>query len=332
MIIIIGGKKSMFDKINPVFNISEENKRTIIKIDNLLHNIKITEDKKIKYLKTKSKVRSVHSSLAIEDNSLTLEDVTNIVENKLIVGKKDEIQEVKNAIELYNNINNYNWKHEDDFLKAHVKLMKYFDDDEGHYRNYGEGIKKGDSIIFTAPQSILVPSLMKSLFDFINEKEKEINLLILAAIFHYYVVYIHPFSDGNGRMARFWVTLILKSYNENLEFIPLEEEMYINREDYYNSISSCHNNGNANEFINFMLKTILNCIKKTTQKTTQKKLNKNQIKILNLIKENPNITRNELSKKLNITPDGIKYNIKKLKESNIIERIGPDNGGYWKIN
>ncbi len=217
-------------------------------------------------------------------------------------------------------------------MKAHTLLMKYFDDDNGYYRNHGEGVKRGEKVIFTAPQSLLVPSLMKSLFDFINEKENEINLLVLAPIFHYYAIYIHPFTDGNGRIARFWVSLILKDYNENFEFIPLEEEIYLNQEDYYDSITKCHNNGNANEFINFMLKMILNCIEKTTQKTTQKKLNKNQIKILNLITNNPNITRNELSKKLNITSDGIKYNLKKLKDNNIIERIGPDNGGYWKVN
>lgn len=321
----------MFDKINPIYNISEDNINTILKIDNKLQSIKITEEKRKKYLKTKSKVRSIHSSLAIEANSLSLYDVSNIIENKPVIGKKDEVQEVKNAIELYNNMNNYNWRSEDDFLKAHTLLMKYFDDDNGYYRNYGEGVKKGEEIIFTAPESILVPSLMKSLFKFMSDNEKKINPIILASLFHYYVVYIHPFGDGNGRIARFWVCLILKDYNENFEFIPLEEEIYLKQETYYNAIASCHNNGNANEFINFMLKTILSCIEKTTQKTTQKKLNENQTKILNLIKKNPNITRNELSKKLNITSDGIKYNLKKLKDNKIIERIGSDKGGYWKV-
>lgn len=321
----------MFDKINPIYNISEDNINTILKIDNKLQSIKITEEKRKKYLKTKSKVRSIHSSLAIEANSLSLYDVSNIIENKPVIGKKDEVQEVKNAIELYNNMNNYNWRSEDDFLKAHTLLMKYFDDDNGYYRNYGEGVKKGEEIIFTAPESILVPSLMKSLFKFMSDNEKKINPIILASLFHYYVVYIHPFGDGNGRIARFWVCLILKDYNENFEFIPLEEEIYLKQETYYNAIASCHNNGNANEFINFMLKTILSCIEKTTQKTTQKKLNENQTKILNLINKNPNITRNELSKKLNITSDGIKYNLKKLKDNKIIERIGSDKGGYWKV-
>lgn len=282
-------------------------------------------------MKTKSQVRSIHSSLALEANSLSLDDVSDIVSNKPVLGKRDEIQEVKNAIELYNNINNYNWRSEEDFLKSHTLLMKFFDDDNGYYRNHGEGVKRGKNSIFTAPDSILVPSLMKSLFEFINDNDEVLNPLILASLFHYYAVYIHPFGDGNGRIARFWVSLILKDYNENFEFIPLEEEMYINQEEYYSSIDRCHNNGNANEFINFMLKTILNCIEKTTQKTTQIKLNKNQINILNLIEKNPSITRNELAEILNITSDGVKYNLKKLKDNNIIERVGPDKGGYWII-
>lgn len=282
-------------------------------------------------MKTKSQVRSIHSSLALEANSLSLDDVSNIVSNKPVLGKKNEVQEVKNAIELYNSINNYNWRSEEDFLKAHTLLMKFFDDDNGYYRNHGEGVKRGEEIIFTAPDSILVPSLMKSLFEFINDNDKVLNPLILVSLFHYYVVYIHPFGDGNGRIARFWVSLILKDYNENFEFIPLEEEMYLNQEEYYSSIDRCHNNGNANEFINFMLKTILNCIEKTTQKTTQIKLNKNQMNILNLIDKNPSITRNELAEMLNITSDGIKYNLKKLKDNNIIERVGPDKGGFWII-
>ena len=108
-------------------------------------------------------------------------------------------------------------------------MMKYFEDDNGYYRNHSEEVKKGNEVIYTAPQSILVPSLMKSLFNFITENEKEIHPLILSSIFHYYFVYIHPFSDGNGRMARFWVSLILTNWNSKFEYIPIEEEIYLNQ-------------------------------------------------------------------------------------------------------
>lgn len=322
----------VFDEIKPIFYISDDNKNKIAEINSLVKNIEIKDVVKKNNLRTKSRVKSIHSSLAIEANSLTLEDVSNIIDNKLVLGKKDEVQEVKNAIELYKNINSYNWRKEKDFIDAHTLLMKYFNDDNGYYRNHGEGIKKGNEIIFKAPESILVPSLMKSLFYYINKEEKKLHPLIIAAIFHYYMVYIHPFSDGNGRIARFWVSLILKDYNKNFEFIPLEEEMYINQEQYYSSIAACHNNGNANAFITFFLNITLTCIKKTTQKTTPKKLSNKQLKIIELIKENQYISRQEIAKKINLSEDGVKYNLKKLKDNNIIQRIGSNNGGYWKIN
>ena len=321
-----GEKVKNFDKINPIFYISEDNKNIIKKIEKNLSLIKLENSFK-KNLQVKSRVRSIYSSLAIEDNSLSLDSVENIIEHKLVLGNRKEIQEVKNANELYEHIDEYNWKDEKDFLKAHVVLMKYFDDD-GYYRNHGEGIKKDDKIIYMAPNSLLVPSLMKSLFEFINKEN--LHPIILASIFHYYFVYIHPFSDGNGRMARFWVSLILTDWNNKFKYIPIEEEIYLNQEKYYNSIEQCHINGNANDFIEFMLNIINSSLIKITQKTTQK-LNDNQIKILKYIKEDPKITRNELASKLNISSDGVKYNLKKLIDKNIIERIGPDNGGYWNI-
>ena len=129
--------------ITPVFYITDDNKKIIKEIEKKLDLIIIDDSDKKRKLQIKSKVRSIHSSLAIEANSLSLESVENIVEKKLVLGDRKEIQEVKNANELYEHINEYNWKDEDDFLKAHTLMMKYFDDDNGYYRNHGEGVKKG---------------------------------------------------------------------------------------------------------------------------------------------------------------------------------------------
>lgn len=318
--------------IEPIFYITDDNKKNINQIENKLKLIVIDDKDKNRNLIIKSKVRSIHSSLAIEANSLSLESVEDIIDNKLVLGDRKEIQEVKNANELYENILEYNWKSEFDLLKAHKIMMKYFDDDSGYYRNHSEGVKKENKIIYYAPESILVPSLMKSLFKFMSDNESVIHPLILSCIFHYYFVYIHPFSDGNGRLARFWVSLILTKWNPKFQYIPIEEEIYLNQKEYYDSISQCHINGNVNVFIDFLLMCINSSLEKITQKTTQKiKLNNNQIKIIELIKENPKITRKEIADKLNITSDGAKYNLKKLVNNNIIERIGPDNGGYWDI-
>ena len=324
-----------FSSIYPIYYVDEEDEKLIKSIEEKINLISLNNINKKKNLKIKSRVRSIYSSLAIEENSLSLDSVENIVKNNMVLGTKREIQEVKNANYLYEHVYEFNWKKESDLLKAHFIMMKYLCKDEGKYRNHGEAVKKGKEIIYKAPESILVKPYMQSLFKFINENEKKIHPLVLSSIFHYYFVYIHPFSDGNGRMARFWVSLILFNWKKEFEYIPFEEEMYLNQIEYYDSISACHINGNANIFIKFMLKIINNTLEKTTQKTTQTtehiKLNKNQKKIIKLIQKNPNITRNELANNLNITSDGVKYNLKKLEEKNIIERVGADNGGYWKI-
>ena len=318
----------LFDKIEPVFNIDDETTRLLNHIDSMLSDIKITDKQKRKYMISKSKVRSIHSSLSIEANSLSLFDVESISENKNILGKKDEVQEVKNAIEAYNHINEFDYKSENDFLKAHKIMMKYFDDDNGGYRNHGEGIKKEGKIVYRAPDSILVPSLMKSLFDYIDNNDS--NLMLLSSIFHYYFVAIHPFTDGNGRLARFWMSLMLISYNKDFEFVPIEEEIYLNQKEYYSSIEQCHINSNANVFIKFILKMINSSLEKIII-NSKYVMNDIQNRIVELIINDKYITQNDIAEKLNVNVRTVKRNFKVLIENNIIERVGSDKKGYWEV-
>ncbi len=319
---------NLFDEIKPIYYIDNEMDNILNAINEKLKYININDKQKRKYMISKSKVRSIHSSLAIEANSLSLFDVENISNNKQVFGKKDEVQEVKNAIEVYNKINNYNYKSENDLKKVHGLMMKYFDEDNGNYRNHGEGIKRKDEIIYMAPESILVPSLMKSLFKYINNSD--LNIIILSAIFHYYFVAIHPFSDGNGRCARFWVTLMIINYDKNFEFIPLEEEIYLNQEKYYSSIAECHNNGNVNVFIKFILETINSSLDKLI-KNSNFVLSDIQNKIIELITNNSKITQNEIADITNVNVRTIKRNFKILIDNSVIERVGSDKTGYWKI-
>ena len=319
---------NLFDKVNPLFHIDNEMTTILKEIDNKLNDIEINDKQKRKYMISKSKVRSIHSSLAIEANSLSLFDVENITENKQVIGKKDEVQEVKNAIEVYNHINEYNYKNENDLLKVHQLMMKYFDEDNGNYRNHGEGVKRKNEIIYMAPESILVPTLMKSLFEYINNSD--LNSIILAAIFHYYFVSIHPFSDGNGRLARFWISLMLINYNKKFEFIPVEEEIYLNQEKYYSSIAESHNNGNANVFIKFIISTINSSLDKII-KNSNFVMNDIQNGIIELITNNNRITQNEIANIIGVNVRTIKRNFKVLIDNSIVERIGSDKTGYWQI-
>lgn len=319
---------NLFDKVNPVFYIDDEMKKSIEEINHKLDLIEVNDKQKRKYMVSKSKVRSIHSSLAIEANSLSLFDVENISLNKQILGVKNEVQEVKNAIEAYEHINEYDYKKEIDLLKAHQVLNKYFDEDNGSYRNHGEGVEKNKKLIYMAPDSLLVPSLMKSLFEYLNTSD--LNLILLSSIFHYYFVSIHPFSDGNGRLARFWVSLMLLSYNKKFEFIPIEEEIYLNQEEYYSSIAECHNNGNANIFIRFILKIINSSLDKIIENCNFVTSNI-QNKIIELIINNNKITQNEIAEIVGVNVRTIKRNFKILIDNLIIERVGSDKTGFWQV-
>jgi Fic family protein len=319
---------NLFDKVEPKFHIDEKMEKLINEIELKIDKVIINDSKKRKYMIKKAMVRSVHSSLAIEENTISLFNTEKIYENKQVIGKKEEIQEVKNAFKAYSLLNELNYKSEDDFIKTHNILMKYLEDDNGFYRDHGEGVKRDEKIIYVAPNSILVPSLMNSLFEYL--KTSNDNLLIKACVFHYYFVSIHPFTNGNGRLARLWVSLILNKYNKNFEYIPIEEEIYFNQEKYYNSISECHVNGNANSFIKFMLDVINSSLDKII-KNNIIKLTTTQEKIIELIMSDKYITQDRVTEYLNVNVRTVKRNFKVLIDNDLIERIGSDKTGYWEV-
>ena len=281
-------------------------------------------------LRRKSRIRSIHSSLAIENNQLSLFQVEDVINGKMVIGEQKDIQEVKNAYKAYEELDNVNPYSIKDLKRLHGIMTFLVQDDNGKFRNHGEAVYDGDKMIFMAPPEHMVVPLMEQLFDWMKKSKDTVNPLILSCIFHYEFVFIHPFSDGNGRMARLWQTAILSDWEEFFKYMPIESLIRKNQDDYYKAIYNCNNAGNSNEFIEFMLKMISEAISEamTTQETAQETT---QEKILNLIKENPAITQVQMAKALNITRDGVAYNIRILKENGIIERIGSTKKGNWKI-
>ena len=208
------------------------------------------------HLRKNNKIRSIHSSLAIEANSLSLGQVKDVINNKMVLGEQKEIQEVKNAYEAYEMLSVINPFDLSDLKKLHSVMTKYLVDESGEFRKGEEGVFSGDRCIFMAPPARLVPELMEQLFSFMNEQRKEVHPLIMSAVFHYEFVFIHPFSDGNGRMARLWHTALLYNWKPIFEYIPIESQIEKFQEDYYEAIAKCHINGDSNFFIEFMLEQI----------------------------------------------------------------------------
>lgn len=226
-------------------------------------------------LRRKSRIQSIHSSLAIENNQLSLFQVEDVINGKPVIGEQKDIQEVKNAYKAYEEIEKINPYSEEDLKKIHEIMTFIIEKDAGKYRNHGEAVYDGDVQIFMAPPHTMVPALMSNLFAWMNDVKNKVNPLILSSVFHYEFVFIHPFSDGNGRTARIWQTAILSHWEKSFRYLPIESMIKKYQEGYYKVIQNCNNAGNSTEFIEYMLEIINiaidNMVLTTTQETTQKK-------------------------------------------------------------
>lgn len=212
---------------------------------------------KMPILRRNNRIKSIHSSLAIEANSLSLEQVKDVIDGKKVIGPQNEIQEVKNAYEAYKMIREVNPYSLDDLKKVHGVMTYLVAKDSGEFRKGNEGVfdEKGNCI-HVCPPPEQVNRLMNGLFDWMKESKNTVNPLILSCVFHYEYVFIHPFTDGNGRTARLWQNVILSNWEEVFEYVPIESQIKKYQEDYYSAINNCNKTGNSTEFIEFMLKMI----------------------------------------------------------------------------
>ena len=202
-------------------------------------------------LRKQNRIKTIQSSLQIEGNTLTTEQITALIEKKRVVGPKKDVLEVLNAIEVYNELITYKPHSEKVFLKAHAALMKGLLDPVGKYRNQSVGIVKGDKLEHLAPPFQNVPYLMKELFAYLKDDDE--LTLIKSCVFHYEMEFIHPFLDGNGRMGRLWQTVILLQDFPVFEFLPFEKLISESQIDYYKSLSLSDKLGKSTPFIEYML-------------------------------------------------------------------------------
>lgn len=286
-------------------------------------------------LRKQNRIKTIHSSLAIESNSLSIEQITAIIEGKRVLGAPNEILEVKNAIQAYELLLSLNPYEEKGLLKAHSLMMKDLVNRRGKYRNDGVGIFDGENVVHLAPPADRVPHLMGDLFDWL--KKSDAHPLIKSCVFHYEFEFIHPFQDGNGRMGRLWQTVILKEWKDVFAWLPVETLVKENQADYYKALSTSDSDADSTLFTEFMLSMILSAVeeiirteKKVSVKVTAK-VTANQKKIIETIAENPYITQNKLAEIVGISRKSIIQNMKKLQENHFIERVGADKNGHWKV-
>ena len=208
------------------------------------------------HLRRNNRIRSIYSSLKIEANSLSLNDVRDVINGHLVLGDQKEIQEVKNAYAAYEKIPEIDPTSISDLKRIHGILTYRIVSESGVFRKGNEGVFSGSECIFVAPPQHMINELMRDLMQWVKENEGVIHPLILSAIFHYEFVFIHPFADGNGRMARLWHTVLLYRWRNVFEYIPLESQIERFQNEYYDAIAVCHTKGNSEIFIEFMLNMI----------------------------------------------------------------------------
>lgn len=292
------------DKYIPPFDISNE---MLKKVSDIMEKIgkldSFTNLDKTPYLRKQTKINSVHSSVAIENNPLSLEQVKDVINGKLVIGEQKDIQEVKNAYKAYEMLKDINPYSIDDLKKIHGVMTFLVEEVSGEFRTSSEGVfDDNGNCIFVCPPGDRVNSLMNDLFEWLNENKDTIHPLILSSIFHYEFVFIHPFTNGNGRTVRLWQNSILYKWKDIFEYLPIESKIHKYQDEYYDSIAKCHKNANSNVFIEFMLKmideTLDEAISTSHLPITNETININ--KLLDVMESGKPMTANEIMEKLGI--------------------------------
>ena len=245
--------------MKPPYDITPSILKLITSISSKLGEVNATYlSKQSPQLRKQNRIKTIHSSLQIEGNTLTQEQITALIENKKIIGPKKDVLEVLNAIELYEQLTHFNFTSDKHFLKAHEILMKGLVDNPGKFRKKRVGIVKGNDVEHIAPPADKVPFLMKDLFSYLKDEDE--LTLIKSCVFHYEMEFIHPFLDGNGRMGRFWQTLILCNEYPIFEFLPFETLINETQVEYYQALSTSDKMCKSTVFIEYMLGVINNSL------------------------------------------------------------------------
>lgn len=240
----------------PPFEINERIMADVIEIAELVGRVSVTDKISMNpTLRRTNRIQTIYSSLAIEQNTLDIEQVTAVLSGKRVIASPKDIAEVQNAYEIYDNMDKLNPYSIDDLLKAHSVMERGLLNEAGEFRSRPVGVADSEGNILhfgTLPQ--YVPKLIQELLEW--TEKSEIHLLIKSCVFHYEFELIHPFADGNGRMGRLWHTLLLSKWNPIFAWLPIESIIHDNQSEYYNAINISNNNGNSTVFIEFMLSVI----------------------------------------------------------------------------
>lgn len=290
------------------------------------------------HLRKDSRINTIYSSLAIENNQLSKEQVTALINGKRVLGPERDIREVKNADAVYKLLPVLDPFSESDFLRAHGILTSDLVSSPGRYRNRQVGVFEGEKLIHAGIPARLVSETMGQLFEWL--RKSPVNLVVKSCIFHYEMVFIHPFEDGNGRMARLWQSLILSQWNSIFSWLPVETLVFENQDSYYQAIQISDRAGTSVPFVEFMLECILKVLEEAVEaingSVTENNLPAEPAAdldggILDILSRHPSMTVASLAEALNLPKRRIERHIAQLKKQNRLHREGSARSGRWVV-
>ena len=281
-------------------------------------------------LRKQSKIKTIHSSLQIEGNTLSQEQITALIENKRVIGPEKDVTEILNAIKVYENLESFKASDEKSFLNAHQIMMKGLITNPGKYRNKSVGIVKGSEVAHVAPPFENIPFLMKDLFTYLKKSDE--IALIKSCVFHYEMEFIHPFLDGNGRIGRLWQTVILMEKYPVFEFLPFETLINKTQNQYYQSLALSDKAGNSTVFIEYMLQVIDQSLGELLNFKNRTLREMDRIEYF-LRVSSIQFTRKDYMKTFkDISTATASRDLKKATELNLITMQGKDNRTFYTIN
>lgn len=317
----------------PPYTISSESINLIAEIVELTVHPAMKKIDRMSRLNRSNRIKTIHSSLAIENNSLSLDQVTDVINGKRVLGDSREIQEVKNAYRCYESLFDFNPYDPSDLLRAHSIMMDSLMEDAGRYRSTGVGAFAGTELIHLAPPAELVPGHIENLLRWLESSND--HPLVKSCVFHHEFEFIHPFSDGNGRTGRLWQTVILSKWKPIFQWVPVESLVYSNRERYYKAIGDSTDQVDSSPFIELMLTIIRDAMlavvdTSTVEEISDDGLTQNQRLVLGLIESNNFTSIKDASVDLELSEYAIRGCLDDLKKMGLIKRVGSRKAGRWE--